>query len=165
MQQEASAGGIEILLRPHRSLSQANLRCWLYFTAALVMVPSILFVAAGLWGVLPFSLLELALFACALRLNACEGEETQTIQLDGSRITISTPERALELDRYWSRVRMSEGAHVWIESKGRRIELGSFLCETERRALAGRLGPLVGRIGELPPLIEARGMAMPAVQP
>jgi uncharacterized membrane protein len=39
-----------------------------------------------------------------------------------------------------------------IESHGRAYEVGSFLTEEERCRLAVRLGSLVGKVNESPPL-------------
>jgi uncharacterized membrane protein len=147
---------IQIELSPHRSLAGPALRNCVSFTCALILAPSLLCCLVGLWGVLPFALLEIALFAFVLRRNWQQAHDREFITIDAAHILISwrerRSERAVELDRYWSRVRLSAQAEVRVESRGRSFAIGSFLTDTERCELAAHLRTLVGRIGELPSL-------------
>jgi len=60
--------------------------------------------------------------------------------------------------RHWAQVRIRAGdsplhpSRLTVESHGRRHEIGSFLNEQERQALALRLKRLIGRVDESPPL-------------
>jgi uncharacterized membrane protein len=64
--------------------------------------------------------------------------------------------------RHWAQVKLRRAdthlhpSRLTIESHGRSYEVGSFLTEEERRALAARLMRSVGRISESPPLEDTR---------
>lgn len=154
--QAGRPAAIRIELRPRRSLAGAALTHCVSFTCALILAPSLLCCLLGLWGVLPFAMLEIALFAFVLRRNCEQANEREFITIDAAHIVIGWRERrreqAVELDRYWSRVCLSADAEVRIESHGRSFGVGSFLSESERRELAAHLRTLVGKIGELPSL-------------
>jgi uncharacterized membrane protein len=151
-----SPAAIRIELRPRRSLAGAALTQCVSFTCALILAPSLLCCVLGLWGVLPFALLEIALFAFVLRRNREQANDREFITIDAAHIVIGwregRRERAVELDRYWSRVRLSSDAEVRVESRGRSFGVGSFLTDSERCELAANLRALVGKIGELPSL-------------
>lgn len=148
------APAVTLELHPHRSMQPSALQSCLYFTVGLALIPSALWAAIGLWGALPFALLELTFFILVLKLNARQSEDGQIIRIDESTITITTHQSddayALKLDRYWSRVRLFEDGGILIESKGSRHEVGRFLNDAQRRELGERLRQLIGRMGELP---------------
>jgi uncharacterized membrane protein len=159
-----AARTIVIELRPRRSLAGDSLRNFVSFTCALILVPSLLCCLLGLWGVLPFALLEIAVFAFILRRNTAQAEDREFITIDAAHIIVGCRQRCqehtVELNRYWSRVRVSDRAEVRIESRGRSVKVGAFLADSQRHALAARLRGLIGQIGQLPALPdEARPKA------
>jgi uncharacterized membrane protein len=66
-----------------------------------------------------------------------------------------------EFARHWAKVRLRSPprrlgtSRLTIESHGQAFEVGSFLTEEDRFVLARRLGRLVGRMNESPPLEAA----------
>lgn len=127
------------------------------------------FVAKGMWPVLPFAGLEMALLGWALRASLKRRGYTQTIIVTGSDIEIVTRdgrgEHSVAFPRHWARVRLSttqgwRPGRLVIESHGRACEIGALLTDEERSALYGRLRRLVGAVDESPPLggdLAARG--------
>ena len=106
----------------------------------------------GLWPVLPFAGLELALLGWALKDSLRRGRWSQTITITPSHVRIHTRLDGnpveVEFTRPWARVtlRTSRSWHpsrLLIESSGRSCEVGAFLTEDERRALHARLRVLV----------------------
>jgi uncharacterized membrane protein len=101
--------------------------CLVSFSIALAMT------LKGLWPVFPFA-------GLTRRRKLCE---------------------QVEFPRHWAQVRLRRAdthlhpSRLTIESHGRSYEVGSFLTEEERRALASRLMRSVGRINESPPLENA----------
>jgi uncharacterized membrane protein len=158
----ADAPAARILLVPHRSLSEA--RAALFF--ATLCMPSLgialSLAVRGYWPVLPFAGLELLALGAALKFNLRRRADTQQIMITDERVTIDTRQRQLivhsEFSRHWAQVKLRRARSPWhpsrltIESHGRACELGSFLTEEARCALAGRLRRLVGRADESPRL-------------
>lgn len=154
-----------IELLPNCSLTPPQAR--LLFATVTVTSLSIagFFVASGYWPVLPFAGLELALLGYALAASQKRRHYVQTVEIDETRITVTTrgPGGVSEnqFSRHWAKVKL-HGPQGWqpsrllIESHGRACEIGAFLTEEERRALSRRLTALVGRAGDTPPLAATR---------
>lgn len=116
----------------------------------------------GLWPIFPFAGLEMLVLGWALRVSTQRRHYSQTITVTSERVSVQTRERAhceqVEFPRHWAQVKLHRAdthlhpSRLTIESHGRSYEVGSFLTEEERRALAGRLMRSVGRINESPPL-------------
>lgn len=152
-----------ILLVPHCSLSTRGARVFF----ASLCIPSLgialLLTAQGYWPVLPFAGLELLGVGAALASNMRRRANTQQILITDDGVTIDTRRRGLivhyEFSRHWAQVKLRRAKSPWhpscltIESHGRACELGSFLTEEARCALAGRLRRLVGRVDESPRLM------------
>jgi uncharacterized membrane protein len=123
---------------------------------------SLFFAVQGLWPVLVFWALEMALLGVALRSSMRRGRETQTVLITDSRICLVTRSRRgeakQEFARHWAKVRLRSPrlprhpSRLMIESSGRAFEIGSFLTEEERCRLAKRLNNMVGGMNESPPL-------------
>ena len=121
-----------------------------------------MFAAQGLWPVLPFAGLEIALLAWAVRASLRDGSKRETITIDEESITIGSIGPAGEhfsvFPRHGSRVKLHapqtalHPSRLVLESRGRACEVGRFLTEDERRSLAVRLKQLVGNVNESPAL-------------
>ncbi len=121
-----------------------------------------LWVARGLWPVLPFAGLEMALLAWALSVSLKRREHRETITISDSDVRIESRDASHYVEvvfpRHWARVTLRRPdsplhpSRLTIESHGRRCEIGSFLTEQERRGLAQHLTRLIGRINESPGL-------------
>ena len=132
--------------------------CCVSFTIAGVLA------LRGMWPILPFAGLEMVVLAWALHASLRRRHYSQTILLSEDRIRIETRDgqklEQHEFTRHWARVtlrtadRRLHPSRLTIESHGRACEVGGFLNEEERRALAGRLMRSVGRISESPPLTD-----------
>ena len=134
--------------------------CTVSFSIALVMA------LKGLWPIFPFAGLEMLLLGWALRVTLRRRHYSQTITVTDERVAVDTRERhgreQVVFPRHWAQVRLRRAdtplhpSRLTIESHGRSYEVGSFLTEEERRALAARLMRSVGRINESPPLENSR---------
>ena len=120
------------------------------------------FAAFGLWPVFPFAGLEMLLLGWALVLSLRRRHYSQTIVVTEERIAVETrfpkQHEHVEFSRHWAQVKLRDAdthlhpSRLTIESHGRSYEVGGFLTEEERRALARRLMRLVGRVDESPSL-------------
>ncbi len=121
-----------------------------------------IFVVLGFWPVLPFWALEMLALGLALRASMRRRRYTQVVTITDSQVRLVTRskrgEAKQEFARHWAKVRLRSPrarphpSQLLIESRGRAFEVGSFLTEEERRALAERLRNLVGGMNESPPL-------------
>jgi uncharacterized membrane protein len=119
----------------------------------------------GLWPILPFAGLEMLLLGWALAMTLRRWHHSQIITVTDERVALETRNGAQReqfvFPRHWARVTLRRAdtplhpSRLMIESHGRSYEVGGFLTEEERRALAGRLLRSVGRMNESPPLADA----------
>jgi len=133
--------------------------CTVTFSIAIMMA------LKGLWPIFPFAGLEMLLLGWALRLSMRRRHYLQTITVTDDQIAVETCQRQhherIVFPRHWAQVKLRRAdtrlhpSRLTIESHGRSYEVGGFLTEEERRALAGRLMRSVGRVNESPPLDSA----------
>jgi uncharacterized membrane protein len=153
---------LRIDLAPNCSLSPTGAKLFFISTCLFSLTFSLFFAVQGLWPVLVFWALEMALLGVALRSSMRRGRETQTVLITDSRICLVTRSRRgeakQEFARHWAKVRLRSPrlprhpSRLMIESSGRAFEIGSFLTEEERCRLAKRLNNMVGGMNESPPL-------------
>ena len=156
------SGILTIRLAPNCSLTPRGaawffgLICLISFTIATTLA------LKGLWPVFPFAGLEMLVLGWALIASLRRRHHSQTITVSEDRVAVETRFRAhceqIEFPRHWAQVKLRRAdthlhpSRLTIESHGRSYEVGGFLTEEERRALAGRLMRSVGRVNESPPL-------------
>jgi uncharacterized membrane protein len=153
---------LRIDLRPNCSLTPQSARWFVGSLAVLTLGVAGFFALQGFWPILPFAGLEIGLLAWAVRASMRAGREAQTITIGEDSVVIESRRdkrlTRLVFPRHWTSVRLlaprarQHPSRLVIELHGRRCEVGRFLNEDERRALAARLGRLVGRINESPTL-------------
>jgi uncharacterized membrane protein len=155
-----------IELLPNCSLT---VRGAVFFFASLALASltfAMYFVLQGLWPVLPFAGIELAVLGWALWASMRRRHWTQTITVTERDVEITTRgpkgERRIVFSRHWASVKLRapQGWHpsrLYVESHGRACEVGGFLTDEERRALHRRLGEMIGSRAESPRLRAAAG--------
>lgn len=159
------APSARIELSPHCSLEPSQARLLFVSLCAGCLGVAAFLSLQGYWPVLPFAGLEMIVLGVALRLSLQRRHEVQTILVSEDEIQIRLARKGrcvadVVFPRHWARVKLrraftpSHPSRLTIESQGRVCEVGQFLTEEERRGLAARLGPLIGRLGESPPLVE-----------
>jgi uncharacterized membrane protein len=158
---------MRIELSPNCSLSPQGARRFFASVCVASMSVALPLTFMGYWPVLPFAGAELALLFWALRSSMARRHEKQTITILADTVEIEDcrPPRqsCVVFPRHWAQVRIRTGgsplhpSRLTVESHGRRHEIGSFLNEQERQALASRLRCLIGRVAESPPLPAQSG--------
>jgi uncharacterized membrane protein len=149
-------------LTPRCSLTPSGARAFVVIVGASTCAVAALFALQGVWPVLLFAALEIALLAWAVRASLLEGSKRETITIDEQSLTIrrrsAAGEHFLVFPRHGSEVKLhapSTALHpsrLTLESPGQACEVGRFLTEDERRTLAARLTQLVGNVNERPAL-------------
>ena len=160
---------MRIELSPNCSLSPKGARWFFGSVCVASMSVALPLSFMGYWPILPFAGAELALLFWALRSSMARRHEKQTITISPETVEIEDcrpPEQScVVFPRHWAQVRIRTGgsplhpSRLTVESHGRRHEIGSFLNEQERQALALRLKRLIGRVDESPPLPAHSGGA------
>jgi len=153
--------GLAIELVPNCSLTTRQASAFFASLCTVSFTIAGIFVLRGLWPVLPFAGLEMALLGWALVTSLKRRGYIQTITVTERDVEIVTRDaggtRSAAFPRHWARVRLLRGggrhpSRLMIESHGRACELGRLLTEEERRGLHARLQRLVGMVAESPRL-------------
>ncbi len=152
-----------VMIRPNRSLSWRWSMVFLGAVAFPPMLVSVVLALKGYWLILPFAGIELgALFIClylaAHAANRCEvvsiGQSLVRVEKGRDRARSQDrlgPEHCIEFARGWVRVELTrqpgrqDARRLWIGASGKRVEIGSFLVEEEKAALAQELHRLLAR--------------------
>jgi uncharacterized membrane protein len=152
----------KFVLRPNCSLTVRG--ALLFFASQCVACFGIaaIFVAQGFWPVLPFAGLEMLVLGWALAWSMRARHRFQVVTVSESEVAIEMADRSsraqVVFPRHWSKVtlRAPRSARypscLAVECQGRSCEIGGFLTDDERRALAARLQPLIGNVNSSPPL-------------
>ncbi len=159
---DAQSGEVRIELRAFNSLTAKQAR-WFLITVAIGPTLTAGFcVLQGFWPVLPFAGLEFGLLWLALRWSMRRGRQRESISITPDHVTIDAQLGVVQANtrfpRHWTKVKLrapQTGLHstrLCFESQGRACEVGSFLTDDERRALAARLQQLIGNMNDSPAL-------------
>jgi uncharacterized membrane protein len=141
--------GLRLILRPNSSLSwRANLGFYGLLLAVTLLI-SLVLTALGFWVVLPFAGAEMLALGVGLYVVVRRCRRCEVVSVDERNLVV---ERGLDrpmhrwcFQRAWATVRLCPGRYrrdssrLLIQSHGRAIEIGSFLCEAERRQVAAAL--------------------------
>jgi len=145
-------------LRPNSSLTPRAAAFFYGSLAAIVLGIALGCAALGLWPILPFAGLELALLYWAVKWVLRRAEAREYIRVDDASVLIekcardrrgATSRNAYAFSRPWARLELRPGraAHwpsrLLFTSRGRSVEIGAFLTDGERRGLKERLAELL----------------------
>lgn len=140
-------------ISPNRSLTPRQAAFFFFSIAVVMLVIGLAFAAAGLWPVLPFVGLELALLAYGLRVVQRRARDREWIRVDERDVLVHQRRgeavREHRFARPWTRVELrAPRVATWpsrllLASQGRSIEVGACLTESERQGLRRRLVELL----------------------
>ncbi len=138
-----------IVIRPNRSLTRRQLQLAFLVIAVVCLGIASVFAVLGLWPVLPFAGAEVLAVGIGFYLSAMSGREMEVVSVNSDKVAVEKGRRLirerLELQRTWAQICLLPPRLRWyptrlvIRSRGKEVELGSFLNEDERRQLAGEL--------------------------
>ena len=139
-----------IELTPRCSLTPIGAGVFVAIVGATTLAVAAVYAVQGMWPVLLFAAMEIALLAWAVRASMRDGSKRESIAIDEQSITLrrSGPggEHFLVFPRHGSKVKLH------APSTALACEVGRFLTDDERRTLAARLKQLVGTTNEPPAL-------------
>jgi uncharacterized membrane protein len=143
-----------IILRPNGSLSRRQSIALLAFCAALMASVAGVCALFGGWLVLPFSGVEWLLLAYCLRLSLRHSAQQEVITIDEAlvcvEIGIGKPRQTYKFQRAWVTLACAESpfkgrpSRLSLRLHGKEVEIGRFLLESERQALARELRHALG---------------------
>ncbi len=150
----ASVVDYQVVAKPNCSLTPSGR---IKVVALIAVIPSLIaigFGLAGAWLVFPFAGLELLAVAYAFYHIHCHAGDYESISITGDRLAIE--QRSYKsisqfvFHRYWARVvlRTAPGGEqrLWLRSHGREVEVGRYMNNEQRLALAHQL---TGRTGAI----------------
>ncbi|MGR3464882.1 DUF2244 domain-containing protein [Limimaricola sp.] len=148
----------ELQLWPYRSLPKRGFAGFVGGTAALIALPLLVMLGTPvMWVLLPFLAAAVAAIWWALARSYRDAEVLERLEIDPSRIRLTRcergrPDRVWEANPFWVELQLHEGdrpvpGYLTLRGAGREVELGAFLPEEERRALAEELQRLLARLG------------------
>lgn len=153
-----SGGGesIRIVLSPNCSISWRELLLFYLLTCVVALAVGLFFTFQGMWLVLPFSGLEMLALGIGLHLTSRKVYRREVITLDPQHTRI---EKGVQrVDQYWEfktpwvriiderRDDRRAGRTLAIGVSGERVEVGSFLANSEKDALAFQLKDCIIRV-------------------
>jgi uncharacterized membrane protein len=145
-------------LRPNSSLTPRAAAFFYGSLAVLVLGVALGCAALGLWPILPFAGLELAVLYWAVKWVLHRAEAREYIRVDEASVLIEKCARgrrgvasrnAYAFARRWTRLELCPGvpAHwpsrLVLSSQGRSVEIGAFLTDSERLGLKDRLAEVL----------------------
>ncbi len=150
----------DAVLKPRRSLSPRGFRIMMAGVFACGLIVGTSFLIRGVWPVLPYFGLEIALLYVAFRINYRSVRGFEAIQLTPEALTVECVKPFGRTDRvrfqppHWLRVtvehRRGGDNCLRLSSHGRSITLGSFLTPGERLAFAADLRAALARLTASP---------------
>ena len=139
---------LDVTLRPHRSLPPFGFTILMLLLAGISFLTGMLFVIMGAWPVFGFFGLDVLLVYAAFRLSYRSARQSERLTLRGDtllvqRIGIRGDVRQWRFHPFWLRVILQqwhgERTRLTLSSHGRRLQIGGFLTDDDRRTLAALL--------------------------
>ena len=147
---KAPGDSTSLVLLPHRSLTRAGLVAFLIWQSVVAGGYALLAAWRGNVFAPAFAVLELALVSWCMARVWKASSVGQVITLTSTQLDIAaTGKECLHFHPYWVKVHIEPGAwrgwpsRLLVGSHGRFVEVGAFLNEEERQALAQRLMELL----------------------
>lgn len=137
------------VIQPTRSMSWRDAKIFVCVVTVVSLGIGVWFLTHGYPLVLPFSGLEALAVAVAFYVVLRDGENREVISIFPARVVVEKGRKKADLtaefDRHWTTVLLARSPRRWypnrlsIRAHGQSIELGSFLTNGEREALATAL--------------------------
>jgi uncharacterized membrane protein len=137
------------VLTPNVSLNGRQALYLLLGIALVMAVIAVGFAAMGAWFVLPFSGAEWLLLAYCFKLGLRNGRIREVITITETSVLLERgcrmPEQTYRFQRAWVALDWAEPpikgypSRLSFRSHGKEVEIGRFLAESERAALASEL--------------------------
>ena len=143
------------VIRPNQSLSwRAAVQVYTAITLCCAGI-ALAFTLHGLWTVLPFAGFEIVVLGLAFYLTLSRSQVREVVSATADAVSVDKgPQSAQEhweCPRAWARINLERPRIAWYPSRlsiafqGQQVEIGRFLNEEERCALAVELEQAIRR--------------------
>ena len=149
VKRDISGNSYRFVLAPNRSISWRELVFFYVLTCVLALAIGLFFTFQGMWLVLPFSGLEMLVLGLGLYVTSRNVYRREVITLDTDRVRIEKGvqrvDQSWEFSTPWVRIsddrddQRGGRRRLVIGASGSGVEVGSFLANSEKDALAFRL--------------------------
>jgi len=138
------------IISPNCSLSRGQTRLFFAGISLFALLVALRFYLLGAWVVLPITALELLVLGVSLRMFMRNAGQVEVLTMDSQEVTLQrrggSEEGEWRFQTYWLRVLLDKDNKSWypsrlvLSSHGRAVEIGAFLTEEDREALAESIG-------------------------
>jgi uncharacterized membrane protein len=137
----------KIISRPNCSLTtQGRIKLFMLL-AVIPLIVGAGFLIIGMWMIFPFIGLELLALAYAFYYIDRHAGDYESISIEGDKLLIekhiNNQTRQFELNTYWAKLVLypttSGNLHLYLRSRGVDLEVGKFMNNDQREALAMQL--------------------------
>jgi len=145
-------------LRPNQSGSLRGIHIIIGFLLFVFIPTGVIFSLIGAWPVFGFMGAELLLLYVALRVNQRASKASERLELTDSSFTVNRTDAkghqiVWQFQPQWLRVEFQMPnefvAHLSVNSKGHRLNLGQFLSPSEKSDVADHLKGALSRVSML----------------
>lgn len=148
----ASVADYRVIVKPNCSLTRSGRISVVLLLAVVPLCVAIEFGLAGLWPVFVFAGLELSALAYAFYHIGCHAEDYESISIEGDRLVVEKRNykdtSQMVFQRYWAHVVVRDTLRgeqrLWLRSHGKEVEVGHYLNNQQRTALARQLQKRTG---------------------
>jgi len=136
------------VLTPNRSLNRGKIRLFTTLLGFIFCLGSGVFILAGAWPISGFFCLEFLVLYLAFRACDRQGNVKETVSLGHDiltveRITADGRKTTWQFQPYWLQIGLRQETcsrgYLTLSSRGKSMQLGSFLSPTEQNSLAQAL--------------------------
>lgn len=139
-----TSAGLMVTAKPNVSLTAKTRLVSFLVIAGVTLAVALYFALHGVWMVLPFAGLEIALLGWAFYYLHCHARDFERITVGDEHVLVETLDykRACrtEFQRYWARLVVrttrARGPRLYLRSHGHQIEIGRFMNDEERAHVA-----------------------------
>ena len=137
-------GQLDLVLRPHRSLSPVGFWVLMAVLAGFSFVGGVVFLLAGAWPVIGFLGIDVVLVYIAFKASYAGGRAYERVRLSPDALTVERVDpygrrEAFSLQPHWLRVEIDDVAQkggLRLASHGHSLTIGAFLPPEERAEVA-----------------------------
>jgi uncharacterized membrane protein len=143
---------LDLVLRPHRSLSPAGFWVIMGVMAAFSFIGGIVFWLAGAWPVIGFLGVDVLLVYIAFKASYAGGRAYERVRLSPGLLTVERVDpwgrhTSFDLPPHWLQVNLdAEQSRLCLTSHGRSLTIAAFLPPEERAQVADEIRAAVARL-------------------
>jgi uncharacterized membrane protein len=150
---------LDLVLRPHRSLSPTGFWVIMGIVAVWSFAGGIVFLSVGAWPVLGFLVIDAVLVWIAFKASFGDQRAYERLRLADGTLLIDCVDRRgraehFALPAYWLRVSLETAPGqtpcIVLTSHGRRFSIGAFLAPDQQRQVAEHLSETLARARATP---------------